>query len=64
LAAVGPVLSVSAWLFARRGIEVGQRRGLFASAMTRGALAAISGLLVWLATLYVMELTATGALSW
>lgn len=63
LAATGPVLSLAVWLAARAGCPRGQRRGLFASAMTRGALAALLGVIIWVATLYILEImTMNGAL--
>lgn len=60
LTALGPVLSVIVWLFARLGRSKPERRGLFASAMTRGALAAFFGVAIWVATLFVLELVASG----
>lgn len=60
LTALGPVLSVAVWLIARLRRPKSQRRGLFASAMTRGALAAFFGVAIWIATLFVLELTASG----
>lgn len=63
LAATGPVLSLAVWLAARAGRPRGHRRGLFASAMTRGALAALLGVIIWVATLYILEImTMNGAL--
>jgi len=62
LAVAGPVVSLVAWLVARNGTAVGDRRGLFASAFTRGALAAFSGALIWLACLFLLELVANGTL--
>lgn len=63
LAATGPVLSLAVWLAARAGRPRGHRRGLFASAMTRGALAALFGVIIWVATLYILEImTMNGAL--
>lgn len=57
LTAAGPVLSLAVWLAARAGRLPGHRRGLFASAMTRGALAALFGVIIWVATLYILEIT-------
>jgi hypothetical protein len=58
LTALGPVLSFVVWLFARAGRPKEHRRGLFASAMTRGALVAFSGVVIWLGTLFLLELLA------
>lgn len=60
LTAVGPLLSVTVWLVARGRRSKSERRGLFASAMTRGALAAFFGVAIWIATLFVLELVASG----
>lgn len=60
LTALGPVLSVTVWLIARVRRPKSERRGLFASAMTRGALAAFFGVAIWVATLFVLELVASG----
>lgn len=63
LTVTGPVLSLAVWLVARTGRPRGQRRGLFASAITRGALAALFGVIIWVATLYILEIvTMNGAL--
>lgn len=60
LTALGPVLSVAVWVFARSGRPKMARRGLFASAMTRGAVVAFFGVVLWLGTLFVLDLMATG----
>lgn len=60
LTALGPVLSVGVWLVARARRPKSERRGLFSSAMTRGALAAFFGVAIWIATLFVLELVASG----
>ena len=60
LTALGPVLSVVVWFIARLRRPKSERRGLFASAMTRGALAAFFGVAIWVATLFVLELVASG----
>lgn len=60
LTALGPVLSVAVWAIARARRPADARRGLFASAMTRGALVAFFGVAIWIATLFVLELVATG----
>lgn len=63
LAATGPILSFIVWMIARARRSGAHRRGLFASAMTRGALAAIFGVMIWIGTLYAIELmTMNGAL--
>jgi hypothetical protein len=63
LVALGPILSVTVWLIARAGRPKSARRGLFASAMTRGALVAFFGVAIWIATLFVLELAAAGGVS-
>jgi hypothetical protein len=60
LTALGPVLSVTVWLVARARRPKSERRGLFASAMTRGALVAFFGVAIWVATLFVLEIVAVG----
>ncbi|MDO8846935.1 MAG: hypothetical protein Q7W51_00905 [Coriobacteriia bacterium] len=60
LTALGPILSVAVWLFARARRPKSARRGLFASAMTRGALVAFFGVAIWVATLFVLEIVAVG----
>lgn len=60
LTALGPVLSVAVWVVARARRPKEERRGLFASAMTRGSLVAFFGVAIWIATLFVLELVATG----
>lgn len=60
LTALGPVLSTVVWLVARARRPKSERRGLFASAMTRGALVAFFGVAIWVATLFVLELVAAG----
>lgn len=60
LTALGPILSMAVWLVARARRPKSERRGLFASAMTRGALVAFFGVAIWVATLFVLELVAGG----
>lgn len=60
LTALGPLLSLAVWLVARGRRAKGERRGLFSSAMTRGALVAFFGVAMWLGTLFVLELAVTG----
>lgn len=60
LAALGPILSLVVWLVARSRRPADRRRGLLASALTRGALAAFFGVMIWIITLYVLELLAGG----
>ncbi len=60
LTALGPILSVAVWLVARTRRPKSARRGLFASAMTRGALVAFFGVAIWVATLFVLEIVAVG----
>lgn len=63
LTALGPILSMAVWLVARSRRPKSGRRGLFASAMTRGALVAFFGVAIWVATLFVLELVAGGGAS-
>ncbi len=56
LTAAGPVLSFIVWIVERGHHPDGSRRGLFASAMIRGALGAVFGVLIWVGTLYTIEL--------
>lgn len=58
LAALGPVLSCAVWLAARRHRAPSERRGLFVAALMRGAVTGFFGLIVWIATLYAIELHA------
>ena len=60
LTALGPILSLIVWLVARSRRPRAGRLGLFASAMTRGALVAFFGVAIWLATLFVLEMLAAG----
>ncbi|MDP2299253.1 MAG: hypothetical protein U1E08_05915 [Coriobacteriia bacterium] len=61
LAVLGPLLSLAVWLVARSRRSADRRRGLLASALTRGALAAFFGAMVWIVTLYMLEvLTGSG----
>ncbi|MDY0340025.1 MAG: hypothetical protein RBS17_02265 [Coriobacteriia bacterium] len=64
LAAAGPILSLGVWLVTSSRRAGGARRGLLVSAMTRGALAAAFGVMIWLGTLYTIEImTMNGALA-
>lgn len=63
LAAVGPAMSLVVWLVARSRRPAERRRGLLASALTRGALAAFFGAMVWIVTLYVLEVV-SGSAAW
>lgn len=63
LTALGPLLSLAVWLVARSRRPAAARRGLLASALIRGALTAVFGVAIWAATIYVLELVATGAIS-
>lgn len=60
LSVLGPFLSLAVWLVARARRPRSQRRGLFASAMSRGSLVAFFGVVLWLGTLFVLELLASG----
>jgi len=63
LTAFGPVLSLVVWLIARSKRPASARSGLFASAMTRGAVVAFFGVVIWIATLFALEVVATGGIS-
>lgn len=60
LTALGPLMSLGVWLVARAARPSEARRGLFSSVMTRGALATFFGVLIWVGTLYVLELLGSG----
>lgn len=60
LTAIGPLMSLAVWIVARARRSAGARRGLFAAVMTRGALTEFFGVLLWLGTLFVLELLASG----
>jgi hypothetical protein len=60
LTALGPVLSLVVWMVARTRRPKTARRGLFASSMTRGAVIAFFGTIVWLGTLYALDILAIG----
>ena len=63
LVAAGPVLSLVVWLAARARRPAHKRRGILASAMVRGSLAAFFGVAIWIATLYGLDvMTMSGAL--
>jgi len=60
LTVLGPLMAIAVWLAARAGRPAGARHGLLASAMARGALVTLFGVVIWLATLYALDLHATG----
>ena len=59
LALLGPVLSLIVWLVARARRPRHMRAGLLASAMTRGAVTAFFGALIWIGTLSALEIRAS-----
>lgn len=63
LAALGPAMSLVVWLVARSRRSPERRRGLLASALTRGSLAAFFGAMVWIVTLYLLEIL-SGSAAW
>lgn len=63
LAALGPVLSLAVWIIARSRRPAEGRRGLLASALTRGALVAFFGAMIWIVSLYLLEVF-SGGVSW
>jgi hypothetical protein len=63
LVAAGPVLSLVVWLVARARRPAQGRRGILASSMVRGSLAAFFGVAIWIATLHGLDVaTTSGAL--
>lgn len=60
LTVLGPVMAIAVWLAARADRPAVARRGLLASATARGALVTLFGVIIWLATLYALDLHATG----
>lgn len=60
LVAAGPLLSLAVWMVARTRREPEQRRGLLTAAAVRGALTAFFGAVVWLVTLYIIEVVTLG----
>lgn len=63
LAAFGPILSLIVWLVARSRRERGDRAGLLTSALLRGAGAAFLGSILWLVSLYILDLYRTGVIA-
>lgn len=63
LTLAGPVLALVVWLVARSRRDADARVGLLACALSRGALATFFGVALWIATLSVLDLVATGRLS-
>lgn len=60
LTALGPLLSLVVWWASWLRRPPAGRRGLFAVVMTRGATGAFFGVLLWLGTLFILELIASG----
>lgn len=62
LTVAGPLLAVALWWIARSRVTPGERRGLFASAFLRGALATFAGVALWLVARVVLDFMRTGRL--
>lgn len=60
LVALGPVLALVVWLFARSKAEPEHRTGLLSSALLRAAGATFIGVILWLVALYVLDLYRAG----
>lgn len=60
LVVLGPVLALGAWLSARRKVEPGHRQGLLSSALLRAAGATFVGVVLWLVSLYALDLYRLG----
>jgi hypothetical protein len=60
LVALGPVLALIVWLFARSKAEPEHRTGLLTSALLRAAGATFIGVVLWLVALYVLDLYRAG----
>ncbi len=58
----GPLLSLVVWLVVRSRREPDERRGLFVSALVKGAATTFTGAVLWIVALYVLDLFASGAL--
>ncbi|MHB1340690.1 MAG: hypothetical protein ACYC77_09975 [Coriobacteriia bacterium] len=63
LAATGPVLAIIVWLFTRTRRSPEDRKGLFVSSLLLGAGMTFLGTILWLVSLYVLDLYRTGVLS-
>jgi hypothetical protein len=64
LTALGPLLALVVWLLSRYWAASDQRRGLFAIAALRGAIATFSGVLLNTGALYILDMVKTGVLKW
>lgn len=62
MTALGPVLSLVAWLVTRSRREAVHRHGLFASALVKGAVVTFTGALLWIVSLYLLDVFASGRL--
>ncbi|MBN2404893.1 MAG: hypothetical protein JXE06_04875 [Coriobacteriia bacterium] len=62
MTALGPVLALVVWLVVRARREEDGRRGLFVSALVKGAVVTFTGVLLWIVALYILDALAMGAL--
>ncbi len=62
MTAMGPVLALVVWLVVRARREKDARRGLFVSALVKGAVVTFTGVLLWIVALYILDALAAGAL--
>ncbi|MDO9557674.1 MAG: hypothetical protein Q7J82_08900 [Coriobacteriia bacterium] len=60
--ATGPLLALVTWVATRARREPEARRGLFVSAFVKGAVVTFSGAVLWIVSLYVLDLFASGIL--
>jgi hypothetical protein len=64
LTALGPLMVLVVWLLSRYWAEPDQRRGLFAIAALRGAIATFAGVSLNTGALYILDMVKTGVLKW
>lgn len=62
LTVLGPLMALVVWLLSRYWTERGERRGLLALALLRGAISTFAGVAMWTLALYVLDLFKTGVL--
>ncbi|MDI6692034.1 MAG: hypothetical protein QMD76_01795 [Anaerosomatales bacterium] len=61
LAALGPALSVAVWVVARASRPPERRAGLLADALLKGGGAALVGTVLWLVSLFALDVCCRGA---
>ena len=62
LTAIGLIMIPVVWLVVRSGLAKEQRKGLFVDALVKGAIATLSGVLLWWAVLVALDFFRTGRL--